>query len=120
MPSTRRRRLLLFFVCMWLPWSFRCRPVPCRVTRNRFAEARWVFIFGISALPFVGCGSLGGGGLGELRRRGELGWVDGLGAGIDGLRRRGGPLGLGALLRLVFPVPLVGRDHHAPVGPPLL
>src|SRR5215211_6133768 len=44
-PSTRRRRLPLFFVNMWLPVALRCRTLPVRVIRNRFAVARCVFCF---------------------------------------------------------------------------
>src|SRR4051794_41795600 len=55
MPSTRRRRLPLFFVSMWLPVALWCRTLPLRVTRKRFAVALWLFIFGM-CLPFVCCG----------------------------------------------------------------
>src|SRR3954471_7135597 len=54
MPSTRRRRLPVFFVSMWFPVAFRCRTLPRRVMRKRLAVARWVFIFGMSSSLFRG------------------------------------------------------------------
>src|SRR6476646_7630527 len=104
MPSTRRRRLPLFFVSMWLPVALWCRTLPLRVTRNRFAVALWLFIFGI-CLPFVCCG---GDGLGRRLERGRIRW-GGLEPGRvlhAGLQRRGllGGLARGArlLLRKIF------------------
>src|SRR5438477_8019479 len=63
MPSTRRLRLPLFFVSMWLPVALRCSTLPFRVTRNRLAVARCVFIFGMRSSLFRGGGDL------PLRRR---------------------------------------------------
>src|SRR3954447_23878124 len=53
-PSTRRRRLPVFFVHMWLPVGFRCRTLPRPVMRNRFSVARCVFIFGMRSSLFRG------------------------------------------------------------------
>jgi len=40
-------------VSMWFPVAFRWSTLPLRVTRKRLAVARWVFVFGMSDLPFV-------------------------------------------------------------------
>src|SRR4051812_11986882 len=53
-PSTRRRRLPVFFVNMWLPVALRCSTLPRRVMRKRLAVARCVFIFGIRSSLFRG------------------------------------------------------------------
>src|SRR4029453_14968653 len=53
MPSTRRRRLPLFFRRKWLPVALRWRILPVRVMRKRLAVARCVFCLGIALLPLV-------------------------------------------------------------------
>src|SRR4029079_13270037 len=104
MPSTRRRRLPLFLVSMWLPVALWCRTLPLRVTRKRFAVALWLFIFGM-CLPFVCCG---GDRLGRRLERGRvlcggLGRVRVLCGGL-GCRGLLGRLARGArlLLRQIF------------------
>lgn len=50
-PETRRLRLEVFLVNMWLPEALRRRTLPVGLTRNRLAAPRCVFIFGMLALP---------------------------------------------------------------------
>src|SRR6266550_859490 len=100
MPSTRRRRLPLFLVSMWLPVALRWSTLPFRVTRKRLAVARWVFVFGIPDLPFVRCG-------GRIRRGGD--------GRYHLLPRLACPF-----LRECLEMPLVGADHHDHVAPLLL
>lgn len=45
-----RFRLVVFLVKIWLPWDFEKTNLPVPVFLNRFAAARFVFIFGISML----------------------------------------------------------------------
>src|SRR5438093_1137394 len=88
---------------------------PLRSRRSRLAVARWVFVFGMSDLPFVRCGGRFRVQLVQLRLRSD----DRIERGGDGrdhlLPRLACPF-----LRECLEMPLVGADHHDHVAPLLL
>src|SRR5215207_6491414 len=118
MPSTRRRRLPLFFLRKWLPVALRWRTLPVRVMRNRLAVARCVFCFGIALLDFLRSRFLWllGRGGGHLARRLSLG----LGCWFGRGPRGGGPFFLLGLCALRLGVLLRRREDHHHVAPVLL